>query len=262
MAGLTPAEAYALLEPGSRKGNTAIKLTLMWLLSRRVIEIRKSAVPGIFGKIRERDALFVREPLPADCPPYLRRLLAIIDNPSGVRVDRIPLMCGYVYGSQSHSFLREDVSRALIAKGFITRTPRRALGIFPYEQYRRTKAGDQLASEINRTIVGLKSIPDMLERNPRQAAALAFAAGGLIFLVPELVPHFTALAHAARRADETGGDSGVSVPSSSAASSDDDPWQQVDLDTFEALETTFSSFSEGFDSGGGDGGDGGGGGGD
>ena len=44
-----------------------------------------------------------------------------------------------------------------------------------------------------------REIPSYLDRSPAQAAAVAATLGGLIFIMSELRPHFTDIAHAMRR---------------------------------------------------------------
>ena len=71
--------------------------------------------------------------------------------------------------------------------------------MFSRTRYHRTRSGDALKPQIDTLFTRAREIPSYLDEDPAQAAAVAATLGGLIFLMPELRPHFTDIAHAMRR---------------------------------------------------------------
>jgi hypothetical protein len=98
-----------------------------------------------------------------------------------------------------------------------------------------------------------KAIPQYLDRDPAQAAALAVAAGGAILLVEELRPHYNQLARAFQDRDGSSAmffDPGTSDGGSDSAGFD---FGSIDFGSFDSFDSGFDAASDG----GGGGGDGG-----
>jgi hypothetical protein len=248
-----------LLAPDTTQGYKAIKLTLMWLIARRIVEVRTKTTRGVLGTARRRSTVHVIRPLPDDLPGYVLRLIGLIETVPEQRVDKIASVLGTPYGVNGRKLVRDEIVGLLVEKRLVERYPGRLLGLFPIERRRRTPEGDALARRVEGTLASARTIPALLDRDPRQAAALAFAAGGLIFLVPELLPELSAIAAATRRQDaSSGGDGGPAVTTSADGDHDGMTWAPLDLSEIEALDGALESFGSDFDSGSGDGGDGGG----
>jgi hypothetical protein len=68
--------------------------------------------------------------------------------------------------------------------------------VFPATRRLLTAAGQAERDRLTRAIEQARTIPRMLDENPKQAAAIAAALGGLLLLAPEVLPHLGALAAA------------------------------------------------------------------
>src|SRR5262249_20362157 len=113
------------------------------------------------------------------------------------------------YGSGFYRFVNRCVSPALVARGLAEERRVKLLWLIPVTRFYRTAAGDAGAARLEATMRDVGAIPDYLDRDPAQAAALAAAAGTAILLADELRPYYQKLAAAMQPhsiADGDGGD--------------------------------------------------------
>lgn len=148
--------------------------------------------------------------------------------------------------------------------------------MFSRTRYHRTRSGDALKQQIDMLFTRAREIPSYLDRSPAQAAAVAATLGGLIFIMPELRPHFTDIAQAMRRPSGSEATMYTGDTSSGSAPRPNEPpvkdtmvldFAGFDAGAFDAFDAGVTALDASFDaaassSGGADGGgDGGGGGG-
>jgi hypothetical protein len=171
------------------------------------------------------------------------------------------------YGAGLGGFIARELRPALQGRGLVEPATERLFGLFPRPRWHATGAGQFEAARINRAIDEARAIPDWLDRDPAQAAALAATLGTAILLADDLKPHYQRLAQAMRAQQQ--GDNGTTDistvfapdghPPPGAAPADFFCPGDFDLATLDALDGGFDAFDAGFADAGGDGGGGGGG---
>jgi len=250
---LTAPEAFVLMSLPRYDGRKALKLGFLGLLAQGVLRIEEESRPGLF---RSKRIVYLREApdRPLTLPAASGSLVQVVHlaAPAGGVMSAIVKASMREYGRSLLGFVQNYVISALVARRLAEKRPRRLLGFIPSEGFFRTPAGEAEKIRLEAAMQGARTIPQYLDRDPTQAAALAAAAGGTILLIDELRPYYQQLALALQPRDGgafTGSDSGFDFGSFDFAS--------CDLGSFDF--GCFDSFDAGFDAGFDGGGDGGGG---
>jgi hypothetical protein len=286
MAALSPAESLFLLKPNRTPACETVKVTLLALLAQGIVRLEEQITRRFIGT---RKTVYVRQtqrPVPA-LPAHAVSLLDQV-RAAQAGTGSMPelVKCArQAYGSSLNGFNRDFIIPPLVSRGLIEK--RRVLFL---RHYKRTSAGDAEESRIAADIARARSIPELLQSNPAEVAALVLAVGGTILLVNELRPYYHQISEVMRPpgtgadySDSSGGDASLPLWNSSdpgtahpgdamqgldAASLGSLDLGAFDAGAFDALDAGMASFDAGYDasvgdSGGGDGGgDAGGGGGD
>jgi hypothetical protein len=150
-------------------------------------------------------------------------------------------------------FVFDGIGPALVARGLAETRHRRLLGLIPSDSLHLTPAGEAEKTRVQDAMHEARAIPQYLDRDPAQAAALAAAAGGAILLVEELRQHYPQLARAFEEPD-TG-----PTPFLTFTDSGDGgafhfgciDFGSIDFGCFDSFDSGFDAASDG---GGGDGG--------
>jgi hypothetical protein len=155
------------------------------------------------------------------------------------------------YGYAFTGFAMNLVLPSLIRRGLAVEVKARWLGVWPWTRYFRTPAGDSEKIRLEGLMRDAVAIPDFLDRDPAQAAALIAALGGAIVLVEALRPHYQAIAAAMRPYT---GDTLLSDFGGDGGGIDFSGIGDLDFSAFDS--GAFDSFDAGFSDAGGDGGGG------
>jgi hypothetical protein len=263
--GLTAPEAFALIALPRLDIRKALKLGFLGLLAQGVLRSDEETRRGL---IRNKRVVHLRVApnLPANLPPIAASLVAVVRaaEPRDGQMSEIVKQARQAYGQGLIKFLLDYVGPALAARGLAELRRVRLLGFLPTSRFERTTAGDVEKVRIENAMHEAKAIPQYLDRDPAQAAALAVAAGGAILLVEELRPHYNQLARAFQERD-SGSSTTFFDPGTSGGGSDSAGFDFGSIDfgsiDFGSIDFgSFDSFDSGFDAasdgGGGDGGSG------
>ncbi len=259
-AELSAPEAYLLLSLPGCDPSKALKLGFMGLVAQGVLQLEVEDRPGLI-RTRHIPHLRVAPNLPKALPPVAASLVQVVRRgaPRGLIKD-VLAQCRREYGRTLLGIMHGYLGPALVARGLAEPYRRRILGIFSVASFARTPAGEAEKARIEGLMEDARSIPQYLDRDPVQAAALVAALGGAILLVDELRPHYQALGLAMRNSgsgDSSGGDftfvdtGGLDAGGHTGFFD----FSGVDFSAFDA--GAFDSFDSSFsDAGGGDGGGG------
>ena len=265
-ARLSAPEAYILMSLPRYDIRKALKLGFMGLLAQGVLRSEDEAREGL---IRTRHVIHLRVApnLPDDLPPLAASLVKVVraaERRDGV-MKEIVKQSAREYGSNLFGFTNKLVCPALAARGLAEQRKVRLLGIIPTTRFERTPAGDAEKARLEGAMQEARAIPQYLDRDPAQVAALVAAVGGAIFLIDELQPHYQGIAKAMRdprrrwrqqriSASDTAAapippasTPAASTPAASMRGSFD--FGGIDFGSFD-----FGGLHAGFDGGGGDGG--------
>lgn len=274
---LAPAEALVLLDPNGHHGRAAVKVTLMHLMMRRLITVEQheQKVIGSWTHKTQRISLSRAASLNA-IAEYERAILEALEN--------APQKKGYTTMSEMVLHLQkrfsvgfEKIQRvyiipSLVERGLLEAHYDKVLGVFPRTRYHTTERGAAIVLVVQEQMTAARSIPDYLDNDPAQAAALALAAGSALLLVEEMKSHYRKLAEVMRGRSEEMlelAEVGAGMLNDIAVIGDGDyadgfaslndlGLAALDAAAFGAIDGAFDSFDGGFDaSGGGDGGGGG-----
>lgn len=257
--GLSAPEAFALISLPRLDIRKALKLGFLGLLAQGVLRSDEETRRGL---IRDKRVIHLRvaPELPADLPPLAASIVAVVRaaEPRDGQMSEIVKQAGKAYGQGLIKFLQDHVGPALAARGLAELRRVRLLGFLPTSRFERTAAGDAEKIRIENALHEAKAIPQYLDRDPAQAAALAAAAGSTILLIEELRPHYQQISLAFRNRDDGVLSSGVSTDGDlSTGGGGPDlgtfDFGSFDLTNFDFGSFDFGSFDAGFD-GGGDGG--------
>lgn len=260
-APLSAVEAFVLLKPKAL-AREAVKLAMMTLIAQGAVEVieQQRRVLGFSRRITElRRRGSQRTPFPGAF-----RLLDLVGS-SGCTMQEFVLRVRRAYGANLQGYIRQEVRPALLRRGLLVERRQPFLLFFTRTRWELTPSGEQQRDRIERAIGLARDIPDFLDRDPAQAAALAVSLGTAVLLVPELKGHYQRLAQAMRaQSGDGGGDGGFFLEIHGRTPDDFDAMSLADFDAtvFAALDGGFDAFDAGFDGadGGGDGGGGDGGG--
>jgi hypothetical protein len=200
--GLSAAEAFVLISLPRFNARATLKYGLMGLLAQGILRSEEKARPGIV-RIRRLLHLRVAPDLPADLPPLTASLVSVVNAAStrdGV-IGEVLKQAMRAYRRTLVGFVLEGVGPALVARGLAEARHRRLLGLIPHTSFHLTSAGEAEKTRLQNALHEARAIPQYLDRDPAQAAALAAAAGGAILLVEELRPHYRQLAKAFEEPD-------------------------------------------------------------
>lgn len=263
---LSAAEALVLLKLPRFEAAKAVKIGLMGLLAQGVVRARQETKETFFGRRRPVVHLGLSPSAPVILPPPSASLVAVVKaaEAGGGTMRALVGQAQSAYGRTLVNFVQYHVGPSLVARGLAEARETRVLWVYRLTRFHPTAAGEAERRRLEAAMQAARTIPDYLDRDPAQAAALAAAAGSAVLLVEELRPHYRGLAEAMRRRDgDNGGDAGagfIGMTDSSGGSRFD--FGSCDFGSFDGFDTCFDAFDAGFDAGGGDGGDGGNGGGD
>jgi hypothetical protein len=246
---LSAPEAFVLMSLPKFDVNRTLKLGFMGLLAQGLLRIEQEDRPGLI-RTRHIPHLFVT-PAAERGPhaPITASLIKVVRaaEPRGLMRDVVKQSMRE-YGRVLAGFAVNRVLPSLIGRGLAGAQKTRWLGLLPRTRYFRTPAGETEKIKLEGLMHDAASIPDYLDRDPAQAAALIAALGGAIILVEALRPHYQAIAAAMR---PYGGDTAFSDIGGFGDGSGID-FSGIDFSAFDS--GAFDSFDAGFSDGGGDGG--------
>jgi len=255
--GLSAAEAFVLLSLPRFNARLALKNGLMGLLAQGILRSEEEIRPGL---VRSRRILHLRvaPDLPADLPPLTASLIGVVNAaaPRDGVIGEVLKQAMRAYRRTLVGFVLDGVGPALVARGLAEMRHRRLLGLIPNDSFHPTAAGEAEKIRVQNALHEARAIPQYLDRDPAQAAALAAAAGAAILLVEELRPHYRQLAKAFEEPDASL--SPFPVFTDSGPGGDGGAFHfgcidfgTVDLGCFDSFDSGFDAASDG---GGGDGG--------
>ncbi len=286
---LTAAEILVLLNPNKTQGREAFKLSLMELLARGVIDLRKEEIKGFWGRTQTIDHIRITPGAlgQSSVKPHLHLILGLLSrDPSGpgLTMKNLIQAAGVKFGNDFGGFQKDRLLPELVEQGLLEARQEKALWVFPVTRYRLTQKGEAIKQQLEDQIERARSIPDMIGTNPAQTAALILGLGSAILLVDEAKSHYAQLSRIMRE-QQSGGNApsdyyvpgAVFDPSSDMATLDTSELREsignffdFDLDiNFDGFDSILDSFESSFDSsaggnfgadagdGGGDGGGGG-----
>ena len=249
-AGLSAPEAYLLMSLPGCVPSKALKLGFMGLVAQGILQLDIEDRAGLI-RTRHIPHLRVAADLLTPLPPVAASYVKVVRGaePQGLIKD-VLAQCRREYGGNLLGVMRPCLGPALMARGLAEPYRRRILGVFSAHSFRRTPAGESEKIKLEGLMRDARSIPDYLDRDPAQAAALVAALGGAILLVEELRPHYRALGLALRDRDTGGYVDATSWDTGDHGGLFD--FSGVDFSCFDS--GAFDSFDAGFsDGGGGDG---------
>ncbi len=144
-------------------------------------------------------------------------------------------------------FVLDGIGPALVARGLAEmRRVGGSSAFFLSDRIRAcTPAGEAEKTRVQNALHEARAIPQYLDRDPAQAAALAAAAGGAILLVEELRPHYRQLANAFEEPDASPTPFPVFADSGPGGDGGGFHFGCIDFGTIDF--GCFDSFSSGFD---------------
>ncbi|HEX3883183.1 MAG TPA: hypothetical protein VHW66_11030 [Stellaceae bacterium] len=246
-AGLSACEAFVLISLPQFNPREALKYGFMGLLAQGVVRSAEENRPGLIRTRRILHLHVAAEP-PADAPAATASLVKVVRaaEPRDGTIGEVLRQAMREYGRTLMGFVQKYVGPALIGRGLAEIRRRRLLGLIPSDAFFRTPAGDAERSRVQGAMHEARAIPQYLDRDPAQAAALAVAAGGAILLVEELRPHYKQLAQAFQ--DRDTGSSGPFVdPGTSGGGGDSAGFDFGPIDFGSIDFGSFDSFGAGFD---------------
>lgn len=251
---LSAAEAFVLLSLPRFNSREALKYGLMGLLAQGILRSEEEIRPGL---VRTRRILHLRvaPDLPADLPPVTASLVGVVSAaaPRDGVIGEVLKQAMRVYRRTLVGFVYDGIGPALVARGLAEMRRRRLLGFIPSDVLSRTPAGETEKARVQDALHEARAIPQYLDRDPAQAAALAAAAGGAILLVEELRPHYAQLSKAFLQPD-TGMSPFPIIPDSGDGGGFHFgciDFGSIDFGSFDSFDSGFAGASDG---GGGDGG--------
>ena len=191
---LSPPEAFLLLKPDLDEAREAAKIAALYLLAQRVFRMKSVAHSGFLGITRTRDVLEVGASAASRGSPIGAVWHKARALPDGSTLADLAKAMQSEWGSGLKGYARDIVLPALERRGLVKGYHRKIMGLFPVHQWQRTEAGENASIEVAAAKQTARTIPDFLDNDPRQAAALILAVGSAVLLVPELRPHFAEMA--------------------------------------------------------------------
>lgn len=252
---LSAPEAHLLLSLPRFDLRYALKIGLMGLIAQGVLRLEVEDRPGLI-RTRHIARLTVAPAPPPDLSPLAQSFVRVVGAaaPDGL-LKHVLGQAEREYGRTLVGLIQKYVGPALIARGLAEPKRRRVLGLFPYDSFALTAAGEAEKTRVAALIEEARSMPRYLDSQPDKAAALITALGAVILLVDGLRPHYAALDRALR--DRGAGDSLAFVNPETfdhgGGHTGCFDFAGIDFACFDS--GAFDSFDAGFsDAGGGDGG--------
>jgi hypothetical protein len=200
--GLSAAEAFVLISLPRFDARLALKFGLMGLLAEGILLSDEETRPGL---VRTRRILHLRvaRDLPAELSPLTASLVGVVNAaaPRDGVIGEVLKQAVRAYRRTLVGFVFDGIGPALTARGLAETCRRRLLGLIPSDTLQLTPAGEAEKTRVQNAMHEARAIPQYLDRDPAQAAALAAAAGAAILLVEELRPHYAQLAKAFEESD-------------------------------------------------------------
>ncbi len=168
---LTPAEALVLLDPDKPQGRTALKLTLMDLLARRVLTLDRRVRKGFLGTTERADRFFftldgtrragkARMFWPS-CPRCARQ-----GQGAGAPMREFVRHAREVFGADFSGYQKRYVLPALVERGLLFRA-RRGLCVFLVTRHRHTPGGEDARRRVERQMAAARSPRSTWTATPR-----------------------------------------------------------------------------------------------
>jgi hypothetical protein len=245
---LSPAEALFLLKPNMPNGFGQLRVTLLWLLAKRILTIENVPTKGFFGS---KNVPHIRVTgRSAGAPPHVAVVeeLARTAQAADLSVRDMIKAAEKRFSTGCLMYTAGFIAPAVIERGLVER--RKVLLSFVYH---RTSAGEEQSAWIHAGIERARELPALLRSNREQAVALALTLGDTILLSDSLKKHLKELSSAMGGSDGSGGSSF----DASSTSTDHIDLSCFDADAFSSLDGCMDAFDTGFSDGGGGGSDGG-----
>lgn len=276
IAALTVPEVLVLQNPQAAQGRAALKLTLIELLARRIVTMRHEEKKSRFGRTQRTDYLQLdsanihHAPDAAPIRAVIEMLQAAGASGAGATMNQIVQQAQRSFGKDLSGFQQKQVLPSLMSRGLVESYQKKVLGLFPSTRFRPTATGETLRQQVAANLEQAKALPEVVERDPLQAAALVATLGSGILLVDELKPHYSRLAQVLRRPQDDGADAdfaATEVSDDDGASDDTSVTDSGNLDlgdfggfdfdfgSFDALDSSLDAFDSSFDSSADSGGD-------
>lgn len=275
---LTAPEALILLNPNQPQGREALKLALTELLARRIITLRQEQRSGFLGSVQNTDLLQAApdasQRLAGETP--LQAALNLLTPGIEMEMSQVVQQAHQAFGADLSGFQKQVILPALVQRGLLETCTQKVLWVIPVTRYCHTTNGTITKERLENQMAQAQLLPEMLDSNPAEAAALVFGLGSAALLVSEVRAQSARLSQALREhpsgadgtfffpASSTGNAEALADGKTNPANFDDGRFDfQFDLDAFDSsLDSFDSSFDSSADTGGDGGGDGGGGGGE
>jgi hypothetical protein len=196
---LSAPEAFVLMSLPKYDVNKTLKLGFMGLLAQGLLRIEQEDRPGLIRTRHIPHLLVTPAAQGRTLSPIAASLISVVHaaEPRGL-MRQVVKQSTRAYGATLVGFAMKLVLPSLIERGLAVERKSRLLGLLPWTRYFRTAAGENERVRLEGLIRQAVSIPDFLDRDPAQAAALIAALGGAIILVESLRPHYQAIASAMR----------------------------------------------------------------
>lgn len=180
-AQLTPAEAALLLKPRRGSGTSCLQCALLTLVARNHLSINDGG--GLFGQKQ-----LLRGPgdglaLPAHHQAVMDAVFA--DGRTSAGASEVSSALRNVFGADHGGYVHDHVAPALIARGLISRSDRKWLGLIPYIHYELSAEGRRRAQYIGALLDELAQMKSLVRSDPHRARRLLEAAGVLVILSPQ-----------------------------------------------------------------------------
>jgi hypothetical protein len=244
-AALSPAEKVVLLSPNTAKAMAAIKVTLLFMLTKGVLRIEQTEQPGFFRNKTVAHLRIAAEP--KEAPPEIAALLDVVRaaQADGGAIKDVVKQAEKAFGPNCMQFTLKFVTPALIARGLLVEKK-----ILFTRLWRLTPAGDIEQSRLKSELFHVNDMFKLVTSDPAQAAALAAALGTTILISDKLPRHLKPLADAMReRGGNAGGDAGLFVAGDDARHGDfhhgnfhHDLAGAIDFSSFDLGSFDFSAF--------------------
>jgi hypothetical protein len=243
--GVSAPEAFVLLSLPRYDAAQVLKIGFMGLIAQGVLRLETEDRPGLI-RTRHIPHVTVADGVPADLPPIAASLVKVVRaaGPGGTMKNLIR-ESRREYGGNLLGFVLKHIGPSLAARGWAEDRRIRLLGLIPTHRFERTAAGDAEKIRLDAAMREARAIPQYLDNDPAQVAALAAAVGGAILLVEELRPFYGRLSRALR----SGGDVGYLAPDSNDFGDGGQGFATCDLGgiDFSCFDAgAFDSFDSGF----------------
>jgi hypothetical protein len=197
MVAITPSEAMVLRDPRRANANNVLKVTLMSLVVWRVLRVDDEVRSGVFAQ-KHIPHLRVDEPLKTPRRAHETSIVELVNGSGNGTMPEVVQQARKMYGNRLLSFLTEHLWPDLIRRGLLSTEKFRFLLFFTGIRPLLTTAGVVERDRVNAELARGRTIPELLNSDPTQAAAVSARLGDLILLMPGMRLHYRALSDAMR----------------------------------------------------------------